>query len=96
MRWMVTLELPREDQPHSHIDVETPAEAAKVVRAVRESTRLPIDYSITAYETEWRCSQCPAWRLESVGSRLTTAADDRSLPMRSLDVLPLDQRVLPE
>lgn len=94
MRWMVTLELPNENQSHSHIDVGEPEQAAKVIRAVRESTGLPIDYSIEAYESEWRCERCPAWRFE-LHSRLVTQLDDRALPMRVGDLLPVDQRVLP-
>lgn len=86
MRWLVTLDLPHEDQPHSHIDVGTPLEAARVVRAARESTGLPIAYSIASYEQEWRCADCSAWRLE-LGSKFVTCLDGGPLPMRLGDVL---------
>lgn len=90
MKWLVTLELPHENQSHSHIDVNDPAQAARVIRAIRESTGIPIGYEIDSYEGEWHCADCPAWRLELDGDG-EEALPDRALPVRSADVLPLDQ-----
>lgn len=90
MRWLVTLDLPHETQPHAHIDVGNPAQAAAVVRAVREATRSNIRFSIEAYQGQWRCEDCPAWRLEPASSNLVSQLDDWTLPVWADDVLPLD------
>lgn len=87
MRWLVTLDLPHEAQPHAHIDVGDPAQAAAVVRAVRQATRAAIGYSIESYQTEWRCVECPAWRLEPASGSLVAQLDDRPLPVWAADLL---------